>query len=172
MKVMLLFIWCEKLHKTMEYGKLAGGNGKDMIANTRRIGDGTKKRVHKFCLMEKGRVQPFMRLAFSLGDGFPGWHLNAPPWAQQIPRRNFDIHGGGIDLKISTIMMWNCRSWARHGHAPAKITGFPRQHAYFVEWQKKWQVLQEQYRLPTKIVFSERITSLSKPITPIVSPLF
>jgi len=88
----------------------------------------TKKGVHQdFAYGWKGRaLQAIMRWpSLSWEMVFvPGWHLEAPPWAQ-IPRKKpFDIHGGGMDLKFFHIMNVKLpKLKLATRHAPVKNTG-------------------------------------------------
>ena len=37
---------------------------------------------------------------FTLGEGFPGWHLECTAMSTKYLGEQFDIHGGGMDLKF------------------------------------------------------------------------
>lgn len=90
-----------KFNKTYEYGKLSGRNLEDMIANTRELSAQTdKKNPQDFALWKKAEPQHIMRWPSPWSDGFPGWHLECTAMSTKYLGDNFDIHGGGMDLKF------------------------------------------------------------------------
>ena len=51
--------------------------------------------------MEKRRASTHYAVDLSLGsDGFPGWHLECSAMSTKYLGKQFDIHGGGMDLKF------------------------------------------------------------------------
>lgn len=90
-----------KFNKTHNYGKLSGRNIEDMIANTRELSAQTdKKNPQDFALWKKAEPQHIMRWPSPWSDGFPGWHLECTAMSTKYLGDNFDIHGGGMDLKF------------------------------------------------------------------------
>jgi len=90
-----------KFNATHEYGKLSGRKLEDMIANTRDLASQDEKRnPQDFALWKKAEPQHIMRWPSPWGDGFPGWHLECTAMSTKYLGENFDIHGGGMDLKF------------------------------------------------------------------------
>lgn len=90
-----------KFNETNNYGKLSGRNIEDMIANTRELSAQTdKKNPQDFALWKKAEPQHIMRWPSPWSDGFPGWHLECTAMSTKYLGNNFDIHGGGMDLKF------------------------------------------------------------------------
>ncbi len=90
-----------KFNKDHHYGKLSGRNLEDMIANTRELaGQSEKKNPQDFALWKKAEPQHIMRWPSPWSDGFPGWHLECTAMSTKYLGTQFDIHGGGMDLKF------------------------------------------------------------------------
>lgn len=90
-----------KFNQTNNYGKLSGRNIDDMIANTRDLdGQSDKKNPQDFALWKKAEPQHIMRWPSPWSDGFPGWHLECTAMSTKYLGNQFDIHGGGMDLKF------------------------------------------------------------------------
>ena len=90
-----------KFNATNDYGKLSGRKLEDMIANTRALAaQEEKKNPQDFALWKKAEPQHIMRWPSPWGDGFPGWHLECTAMSTKYLGENFDIHGGGMDLKF------------------------------------------------------------------------
>lgn len=90
-----------KFNKDHEYGKLSGRKLEDMIANTRALNaQDEKENPQDFALWKKAEPQHIMRWPSPWGDGFPGWHLECTAMSTKYLGEQFDIHGGGMDLKF------------------------------------------------------------------------
>jgi cysteinyl-tRNA synthetase len=90
-----------KFNETHDYGKLSGRKLEDMIANTRELAAQTeKKNPQDFALWKKAEPQHIMRWPSPWGEGFPGWHLECTAMSTKYLGEQFDIHGGGLDLKF------------------------------------------------------------------------
>ncbi len=91
----------KKFNETNHYGKLSGRNLEDMIANTRELSAQSDKRnPQDFALWKKAEPQHIMRWPSPWSDGFPGWHLECTVMSTKYLGEQFDIHGGGMDLKF------------------------------------------------------------------------
>ncbi|SHJ21749.1 cysteine--tRNA ligase [Aquimarina spongiae] len=91
----------QKFNETSQYGKLSGRNLEDMIANTRELAAQTdKKNPQDFALWKKAEPEHIMRWPAPWSDGFPGWHLECTVMSTKYLGEQFDIHGGGMDLKF------------------------------------------------------------------------
>ncbi len=83
------------------YGKLSGRRIEEMIANTRELeGQDEKRNPQDFALWKKAKPQHIMRWPSPWGEGFPGWHLECTVMSTKYLGEQFDIHGGGMDLKF------------------------------------------------------------------------
>ncbi|MCP9201443.1 cysteine--tRNA ligase [Gramella sp. GC03-9] len=90
-----------KFNKEHKYGKLSGRAIEDMIANTRELAAQSDKRnPQDFALWKKAEPQHIMRWPSPWSDGFPGWHLECTVMSTKYLGEEFDIHGGGMDLKF------------------------------------------------------------------------
>ncbi len=90
-----------KFNKDHHYGKLSGRNIEDLIHNTRTLdGQSDKRNPQDFALWKKAEPQHIMRWPSPWGDGFPGWHLECTAMSTKYLGEQFDIHGGGMDLKF------------------------------------------------------------------------
>ncbi len=83
------------------YGILSGRNIEDAIHNTRTLdGQSDKKNPQDFALWKKADDRHIMRWPSPWSDGFPGWHLECSVMSTKYLGEQFDIHGGGMDLKF------------------------------------------------------------------------
>ncbi|GAA4960837.1 cysteine--tRNA ligase [Algibacter aquimarinus] len=90
-----------KFNETNEYGKLSKRKLEDLIHNTRTLdGQSDKKNPQDFALWKKAEPQHIMRWPSPWSDGFPGWHLECTAMSTKYLGEQFDIHGGGMDLKF------------------------------------------------------------------------
>ena len=91
----------KKFNETNHYGKLSGRDIDNMIANTRELAaQSDKKNPQDFALWKKAEPQHIMRWPSPWSDGFPGWHLECTVMSTKYLGEEFDIHGGGMDLKF------------------------------------------------------------------------
>lgn len=85
----------------LNYGELSRRNIEELFENTRDLdGQGEKKNPQDFALWKKASPQHIMRWTSPWGDGFPGWHLECTAMSTKYLGEQFDIHGGGMDLKF------------------------------------------------------------------------
>ena len=90
-----------RFNEDQRYGKLSGRNVEDLIHNTRSLdGQSDKKNPQDFALWKKAEPQHIMRWPAPWSDGFPGWHLECTAMSTKYLGEQFDIHGGGMDLKF------------------------------------------------------------------------
>ena len=84
-----------------DYGKLSGRNIDDMRSETRKLSaQDEKKNPQDFALWKKASSKHIMRWPSPWGDGFPGWHIECTAMSSKYLGDQFDIHGGGMDLKF------------------------------------------------------------------------
>lgn len=91
----------EKYNKENQYGKLSGRKIEDLISNTRTLdGQDDKRSPLDFALWKRANPEHIMRWPSPWGEGFPGWHLECTVMSTKYLGEQFDIHGGGMDLKF------------------------------------------------------------------------
>ncbi|HOY94363.1 MAG TPA: cysteine--tRNA ligase [Catalimonadaceae bacterium] len=84
-----------------EYGKLSGRILDDLLTETRDLeGTDEKKSPLDFALWKKAAPEHIMQWNSPWGKGFPGWHLECSCMSTKYLGPQFDIHGGGMDLKF------------------------------------------------------------------------
>ena len=109
-----------KYNESHNYGILSGRNIEDLVHNTRALdGQSDKKNPQDFALWKKAEAQHIMRWPSPWSDGFPGWHLECTAMSTKYLGENFDIHGGGMDLKFPHHECEIAQAKACHNHSPA-----------------------------------------------------
>ncbi|WP_234736103.1 cysteine--tRNA ligase [Tellurirhabdus bombi] len=84
-----------------QYGKLSGRVLDDLLNETRDLDGQTEKRNPlDFALWKRAAPEHLMRWPSPWSVGFPGWHLECTSMSTKYLGRQFDIHGGGMDLKF------------------------------------------------------------------------
>ena len=81
-----------------EYGNLSNRNTEDLIAGARIDVDEEKKNPADFVLWKQ--AEEGLAWDSPWGRGRPGWHIECSAMSMDALGNNFDIHGGGIDLKF------------------------------------------------------------------------
>jgi len=90
-----------KYNASHSYGALSGRNIDDLIANTRNTeGQNEKRDPLDFSIWKKAESNHLMHWPSPWGEGFPGWHLECSAMSTKYLGKEFDIHGGGMDLKF------------------------------------------------------------------------
>lgn len=83
------------------YGILSGRNTEELISGTRALdGQSEKRSPNDFALWKNASPDHIMRWPSPWGVGFPGWHLECSVMSTKYLGEQFDIHGGGMDLKF------------------------------------------------------------------------
>jgi len=84
-----------------EYGALSGRKVDDLLSETRDLKNQSEKRnPSDFAIWMKANDSHIMRWPSPWGEGFPGWHLECSAMSVKYLGAQFDIHGGGNDLKF------------------------------------------------------------------------
>ncbi len=105
----------------LNYGELSNRNIEELFANTRDLdGQGEKRNPQDFALWKKASPAHIMRWASPWGDGFPGWHLECTVMSTKYLGNQFDIHGGGMDLKFPHHECEIAQGKAGHGESPVR----------------------------------------------------
>jgi len=88
-----------KYDKEYHYGILSGRKLEDLLSNTRTLdGQDEKRNSADFALWKKASPVHIMRWNSPWSEGFPGWHLECTAMSTKYLGKQFDIHGGGMDL--------------------------------------------------------------------------
>ncbi|MST04289.1 MAG: cysteine--tRNA ligase [Candidatus Pacebacteria bacterium] len=93
--------WYFDIKSFPEYGKLSGRTAEGAEDSISRIDEAVdKKNKGDFCLWKlKKPNEPFWK-SDVLGDGRPGWHIEDTAISENFFGPQYDIHGGGLDLKF------------------------------------------------------------------------
>lgn len=158
-----------KFNQEHHYGKLSGRAIEDMIANTRELAAQSDKRnPQDFALWKKAEPQHIMRWPSPWSDGFPGWHLECTVMSSKYLGEEFDIHGGGMDLKFPHHECEIAQGEAATGKNPVKYW----MHANMLTLNgKKMAKSTGNNILPTEI-FTGDNENLSKAFSPSVARFF
>ena len=90
-----------KFSEDYPYGELSGRKIDELMNNTRDLdGQSEKQDPLDFALWKKADDSHLMRWPSPWGIGFPGWHLECSVMSTKYLGEEFDIHGGGMDLKF------------------------------------------------------------------------
>ena len=110
-----------------KFGTLTGQKLEEMRAGSRVAIDERKKHPADFVLW-KGAKEGEPSWDSPWGKGRPGWHIECSAMSLKYLGQNFDIHGGGIDLKFphheSEVLQTECHTgnspmanyWLHSGH--------------------------------------------------------
>ena len=91
----------KKYAEHFPYGKLSGRVMDDLLETTRELeGQEEKRNKQDFALWKAAPPQHIMRWNSPWGEGFPGWHIECSAMATKYLGKQFDIHGGGMDLQF------------------------------------------------------------------------
>ena len=89
----------EKYNNDFHYGILSGRTLDATLEGTRSLdGQSDKKAPYDFALWKKAEPEHIMHWPSPWSEGFPGWHLECSVMGEKYLGREFDIHGGGMDL--------------------------------------------------------------------------
>jgi cysteinyl-tRNA synthetase len=82
-----------------DYGRLSGRIVDDLLETTRDLeGQDEKRNKQDFALWKAAPPGHIMRWNSPWGEGFPGWHIECSAMSTKYLGKQFDIHGGGMDL--------------------------------------------------------------------------
>lgn len=88
-----------KYDRDHKYGILSGRALDQVKEGTRELdGQQDKHASYDFALWKKASPEHIMRWESPWSDGFPGWHLECSAMSEKYLGKEFDVHGGGMDL--------------------------------------------------------------------------
>ena len=151
------------------YGKLSGRKIEELIANTRDLeGQDEKRNPQDFALWKKAKPQHIMRWPSPWSDGFPGWHLECTVMSTKYLGEQFDIHGGGMDLKFPHHECEIAQGKALGGKDPVRYW----MHANMLTMNGRKMSKSTGNTILPEEIFSGRNDKLSKPYSPATVRLF
>ncbi len=110
----------KEFNEKYKYGKLSKRNLDDLINESRQLkGSDEKKNPQDFALWKKAGKKHIMKWNSPWGYGFPGWHIECSAMGHKYLGKQFDIHGGGIDLKFPHHDCEIAQSESVYGNNPA-----------------------------------------------------
>ncbi|MEM6831148.1 MAG: cysteine--tRNA ligase [Bacteroidota bacterium] len=111
----------EAYNEKYPYGVLSGRKVEDLMSDTRDLdGQDDKKSPLDFALWKNAAPEHIMRWDTQWGSGFPGWHLECSVMSTKYLGEEFDIHGGGMDLKFPHHECEIAQNKGTHGHGGAR----------------------------------------------------
>jgi len=110
-----------KYNEKNNYGILSGRILEDLISGTRELeAQDEKRNPVDFAIWKKATGGHIMRWNSPWGPGFPGWHLECSVMSSKYLGKQFDIHGGGMDLKFPHHECEIAQSKTINGKEPVK----------------------------------------------------
>ena len=104
-----------------DYGVLSGRKMDELLAGSRVLdGQEEKRNPADFALWKKASPTHIMKWPSPWGEGFPGWHLECSAMSTKYLGEQFDIHGGGMDLKFPHHECEIAQNTACTGHKGAR----------------------------------------------------
>ncbi|MEP6675032.1 MAG: cysteine--tRNA ligase [Ferruginibacter sp.] len=111
----------EKYNKEKPYGILTNRKLEDLLEGTRDLGGQDEKHGRlDFALWIKAKPEHLMQWPSPWGMGFPGWHIECSAMSKKYLGKQFDIHGGGMDLAATHHTNEIAQSEACYHISPAK----------------------------------------------------
>ena len=92
----------KKYAEKYSYGELSGRKLEELLEQTRENLEGgdEKKYFADFAIWKKASKETIMKWESPWSIGVPGWHLECSVMSTKYLGKEFDIHGGGMDLKF------------------------------------------------------------------------
>ena len=112
----------EKYSKEKPYGILTNRKLEDLLEGTRDLGGQDEKKGRlDFALWIKAKPEHLMQWPSPWGQGFPGWHIECSAMSNKYLGKQFDLHGGGMDLAATHHTNEIAQNEACFHESPAKI---------------------------------------------------
>lgn len=91
----------KKYSQQHDYGKLSGRVVEELLEGTRELdGQDEKRSPADFAIWKAVSPNHIQRWVSPWGEGIPGWHIECSAMSCKYLGKEFDIHGGGMDLKF------------------------------------------------------------------------
>lgn len=151
------------------YGKLSGRVMDDLLETTRELeGQDEKRNKQDFALWKSAPPGHIMRWQSPWGEGFPGWHIECSAMSTKYLGKEFDIHGGGMDLQFPHHESEIAQSTICNKHTPARY--WIHNNMITVNGRKMGKSYNNQIRLTE--MFSGEHPLLEKPYSPMTIRFF
>jgi cysteinyl-tRNA synthetase len=112
----------EQYDKEKPYGILTNRKLEELLEGTRDLGGQEEKKGRlDFALWIKAKPEHLMQWPSPWGMGFPGWHIECSAMSAKYLGKQFDLHGGGMDLAATHHTNEIAQSQACNHTTPAKI---------------------------------------------------
>jgi cysteinyl-tRNA synthetase len=159
----------KKYSENYPYGKLSGRIVDDLLETTRVLeGQDEKRNKGDFALWKAAPPQHIMRWSSPWGSGFPGWHIECSAMSSKYLGKEFDIHGGGMDLQFPHHESEIAQSTICNKHNPAHY--WIHNNMITVNGRKMGKSYNNQIRLTE--MFSGGHELLAKPYSPMTIRFF
>jgi cysteinyl-tRNA synthetase len=110
-----------KFMEKYTYGELSGRNIDELLEGTRDLDrQDEKKNSVDFAIWKAVSPNHIQRWPSPWGEGIPGWHLECSAMGTKYLGKQFDIHGGGMDLKFPHHECEIAQSIGAFGTTPVK----------------------------------------------------
>jgi cysteinyl-tRNA synthetase len=87
--------------KSNPYGAVSGRKIEELLSESRELqGQEEKRNPADFAIWKKANPEDMQIWRSPWGDGNPGWHIECTAMSTKYLGEEFDIHGGGMDLKF------------------------------------------------------------------------
>ena len=117
-----VYLNIDNYNRTNSYGILSGRDLEKIKSNSRKLdSQDDKKNDYDFALWKKADKKHLMKWKSPWSIGFPGWHLECTAMSNKYLGEEFDIHGGGIDLKFPHHDCEIAQAVGYNGKQPAKF---------------------------------------------------
>ncbi len=111
----------KKYAEKYPYGKLSGRILEDLLETSRYLENQEEKHNKQdFALWKLAPPEHLMRWKSPWGEGFPGWHIECSAMSTKYLGKQFDIHGGGMDLLFPHHESEIAQSTVCNKHIPAR----------------------------------------------------
>ena len=151
------------------YGKLSGRVLEDLLTTTRVLeGQDEKRDKADFALWKSAPKEHLMRWKSPWGEGFPGWHIECSAMSSKYLGQQFDIHGGGMDLKFPHHECEIAQNEAATGKTPVNYW----MHANMLTLNGKKMAKSTGNNILPNEIFTGNNTILSKAFSPSVTRFF
>ena len=159
----------EKYNNEHPYGELSGRKIEDLISNTRDLdGQDEKRSPLDFALWKNASPEHIMKWSSPWGVGFPGWHLECSAMSTKYLGNQFDIHGGGMDLKFPHHECEIAQGTASNGKSPVNYW----MHGNMLTLNGKKMSKSTGNSILPHVLFSGDIEFMEKPFHPMVVRFF
>lgn len=110
-----------KFMEKYSYGDLSGRNIDELMEGSRELDrQDEKKNAVDFAIWKGVSPNHIQRWPSPWGEGIPGWHLECSAMGTKYLGKQFDIHGGGMDLKFPHHECEIAQSVGAYGTTPVR----------------------------------------------------